>query len=209
MEKEVAIEFIKIIPSLLWTAIALGIVFLFRNSIKTDLLPRITNFKALGVEATFVKNELDRVASESKEKIFGSSENRNQVARRSERVKEIVKGSKVLLVNDVPSQMSYVVNILEKLNVKVTIARSTEEAIDNLERYSFDVVISDMKRGDEIDAGINMLRRAKELNINKPTLFTVGQYDPGRGVPAYAFGITNRIDELINLIFDVIERTKG
>lgn len=209
METEVVVALVKIIPSLLWVFIVGFFVFLFRNVIIVDLLPRIINLKALGVEATFVKKELDRLAKKSKEEVAGSSESRSQVARRAERIKSMLKGSKILLVNDIPSQMSYVVNILESLNVKVTIATTTKEALSNLERFSFDLVISDMRRGNEIDAGINMLIKSKEMNTNKPTIFSVGQFEPERGVPPYAFGITNRVDELMNLIFDIVERKKG
>jgi hypothetical protein len=49
----------------------------------------------------------------------------------------------------------------------------------------------------------------RQKGLHKPTVFTVGQYDPDRGTPPYAFGITNQIDELLNLLFDVLERVRG
>jgi hypothetical protein len=46
-------------------------------------------------------------------------------------------------------------------------------------------------------------------DFRQPVVFTVGAYDPSRGTPPYAFGITNRVDELLNLLFDAIERVRG
>ena len=44
--------------------------------------------------------------------------------------------------------------------------------------------------------------------IHRPTILMVGQHKPERGVPPYAVGVTNRVDELLNLIFDVVERRR-
>ena len=35
---------------------------------------------------------------------------------------------------------------------------------------------------------------------------SVGQYQPGRGTLPYALGITNPIDEILDLTFDLLER---
>jgi hypothetical protein len=39
-------------------------------------------------------------------------------------------------------------------------------------------------------------------------IFYVGEFDPGRGLPPFAFGLTNRPDELLHLILDVLARRK-
>jgi CheY-like chemotaxis protein len=206
MEKEVAVAIVKIIPSICWVVLTGVIIYIFRNVIKSDLIPRMSNFKALGVEASFVKKELDRIAVDE---FAGTDENRSQVARRSERIKFLLKDSSILIVNDVPLEMAHVINIFEKLNIKVSISTSTEDALSCLSSSHFDLVISDMRRGSKVDAGIELLNKLRSMNIDKPVIFTVGKYEPQRGVPPYSFGITNRVDELMNLVFDAIERRKG
>jgi hypothetical protein len=67
-------------------------------------------------------------------------------------------------------------------------------------------VVSDIARGQSADEGLRFLGEAKRRGVAKPTIFTVARYEPDRGVPPYAFGITNRVDELLNLILDVLER---
>jgi CheY-like chemotaxis protein len=132
-----------------------------------------------------------------------------QVARRSVRISEIIKGSSVLIVNDSPNDMRAVIRILEELNVDVQIAESTYAAIGLLEGHRFDVVLSDMVRGRNDKAGLELLTKVKERGFCVPIIITVGQFRPDLGIPPYAFGITNRVDELFNLIFDAVERARG
>ena len=60
-----------------------------------------------------------------------------------------------------------------------------------------------------MDEGLRFLQLIGDEHIYLPIIFTVGQYQPGRGTPPYAFGITDRVDELLNLLFDALERARG
>lgn len=153
-----------------------------------------------------VKEQLDRTAEKQP---VGTEQSRNQVARRAERLSSIINGSRILLVNDIPSQMSNVIRILESVGISVMIASSTSQALSLLSANSFDLVISDMRRGNVPDEGLRFLREMRDRGLHRPTILTVGQYDPDRGTPPYAFGITNRVDNLLNLTFDVLERVRG
>jgi hypothetical protein len=66
-----------------------------------------------------------------------------------------------------------------------------------------------MVRGSEQTAGLDLIREMRSRNRIEPVILTVARYEPERGVPPYAFGITNRVDELLNLLFDALERTRG
>ena len=70
-------------------------------------------------------------------------------------------------------------------------------------------MISDMRRGAVEDEGIRFLRKMRDQSILVPVIFTVGRFNPALGTPPFAFGITNRVDECLNLLFDVLERTRG
>lgn len=155
-----------------------------------------------------VKEELDRVA-EKQPVAVGTEQSRSQVARRAERLSSVIRGSRILLVNDIPLEMQYAIKLLESLNISVTIATSTLQALALLSTNSFDLVISDMSRENAPDEGLRLLQKMREQRLDRPLIFTVGQYEPGRGTPPYAFGITNRIDEMLNLTFDILERMRG
>lgn len=133
----------------------------------------------------------------------------DQVARRAERLLPIIEDARVLLVNDVPQEMTHVVQILRDLRVEVEIATDTDTAIDLLANRSFHAIVSDMARDGVQDAGLRLLEMMRKRGMDLPIVFTVGRYQPRRGTPAYAFGITNRVDDLLNLLFDIFERVKG
>lgn len=153
-----------------------------------------------------VKERLDQASEEAP---AGRERERTQVARRAERIASFIQGARILLVNDVPREMAHVVSLLESLNLSVTITTSTEHALAELQGPAFDVVISDMRRNGDDSAGLALLESMRDSRITTPVIFTVGRYQPERGVPGGAFGITNRVDELLNLVLDALERTRG
>jgi CheY-like chemotaxis protein len=138
-----------------------------------------------------------------------SQEGRTQVARRTVRAAPLIKGTRLLLVNDIPDEMDHVVQLLADLGVVVTIAKSTDEALGVLNNGAVDLVVSDMARGGVADDGLRLLKRMRDERLYLPIIFSVGHYEPDRGVPPFCFGITNRVDELLNLVFDVVERVRG
>ncbi|MFI3198558.1 MAG: hypothetical protein QX196_09580 [Methylococcaceae bacterium] len=191
MDVTIVVEIIKILPSLVWAVIVSGLILAFYHPIRKELIPRMTGIKALGVEATFtfVKNELDRLAES---KPAGTKENRDQVARRAERIAKVIEGGRILLVNDIPEQMKHVTSILNSLGISVEIATSSSQALSLLTNKLYDVVISDMSRDNIVDEGVKFLNETINLGVMRPTIFTVGNYEPERGIPPFAFGITNR-----------------
>jgi CheY-like chemotaxis protein len=153
-----------------------------------------------------IKNELRKAPSaQTSLSEFGL----DQVARRSVRISEVIQGSRLLLVNDYPDEMQTVIHVLEELKLSVEIAKSTTAAVSLLENGKFDLVISDMMRDSNERAGLNLLNEIRVRGLQLPVIFTVGRFNPERGTPPLAFGITNRMDELLNLIFDALERSRG
>jgi CheY-like chemotaxis protein len=138
-----------------------------------------------------------------------SPEGRTQVARRLARLNRLTRETRLLLVNDFPQQMAVPVELFKEIGITVRIATTSQEALDLLAAERFDLVVSDMARDSIQDEGLRFLDAARKAGIYRPTIFTVGRYEPGRGTPPYAFGITNRVDELLNLVLDVIERVRG
>jgi CheY-like chemotaxis protein len=203
-----ASEALKLMPTLLWVILIAGLAIAFFKPIKNELLPRVSGLNVLGaVEATFIERQLDQVARAGTP--AGSPEDRGQVARRAQRLSQLIKDAKVLMVNDQPQEVVRFEQILRNLGMRVDIARTTAGALSNMNDRVYDVIISDMARDDVQDEGQQFLEEAIRRGIDRPTIFGVRQYDPSRGVPPHAFGITNRTDELLNLVLDALERVKG
>jgi CheY-like chemotaxis protein len=153
-----------------------------------------------------VKDDLEKIpARESVSTEFG----RSQVARRAARCENVIRDARLLVVNDIPDQMFHVIEILRDLGTKVRIETSSDGALGALSGDLYHVVISDMERDEVPDEGIRFLERMRQDGVRIPVIFTVGRFDPALGTPAFAFGITNRVDECLNLVFDALERTRG
>ena len=153
-----------------------------------------------------VKENLDKIP-----KIGSSSTEagKSQVARRIARLDRVIKGAKVLLINDVPGQMRHVVALLREVEIDVRVCENSESALKLSSEITFDAIISDMERHGVQDEGIRFLNILRERSSVPPVIFTVGRFDPALGTPGFAFGITNRVDECLNLLFDALERVRG
>lgn len=153
-----------------------------------------------------VKDELEKIPGHES---VSTAVGRSQVARRAARIETIIRSARILLVNDIPEQMSHVIEILRDLGVNVQVEISSDDALLALSKDTYHVVISDMERNTVQDEGIKLLKRMRERNIFVPVIFTAGRFNPALGTPPFAFGITNRVDECLNLVFDALERARG
>ena len=153
-----------------------------------------------------VKDELERIPARES---VSTESGRSQVARRAARIETVIRGARLLLVNDIPAEMSHVIEILRDLGLDVQVETCSEGALRALSGHTYHVVISDMQRDAVEDEGIRFLKQIRERGILIPLIFTVGRFNPALGTPPFAFGITNRVDECLNLVFDVLERTRG
>ena len=207
-----ATEIIKIIPSILWFILILGLVVVFYKPIRDDLLPNLGGFKALGVELSFVKDSINaaiELAEKSPQwKVEVSASDKDAALRRAKRHLAVFRNAQFLWVDDHPENNLNERKMFRQLRVEIDIAKSTEEALDMLKNSAYDLVISDMKRGEEKTAGMNFLKKYREENKTTPVIFYVGVIDDDHGAPAGAFGITNRPDELLHLTLDALERKR-
>lgn len=140
---------------------------------------------------------------------FTKINSNDQVLRRSVRLSNIITKAAVLVVNDHINTMSQTISYLSNAGIYVDTAENTDDAIEKLTNQHYDVVVSDIRRGDIADEGLRFLKETRRLGIARPTIFSVYNLDPERGVPPYAFGISRYVDEIVHLVFDAIERERG
>jgi Effector-associated domain 11 len=96
--------------------------------------------------------------------------------------------------------------LIEALGVELHICPDPDKAFDYLLNNPYDFIISDMKRGNDAQAGVTFLKKLVEKKRWIPTIFYITKFHASKGVPPYAFGITNRPNELLHLVMDLIER---
>jgi CheY-like chemotaxis protein len=206
------IELVKLIPSILWFFLVVVLLVLFYRPVRDDLLPNITVMKAVGVELSFVKESINaalKLAEKSPQwKVEVSSADKEQVLRRAKKHLKVFHDARFLWVDDNPENNINELVMFSQLRVSTQTVKSTKEALEVFKSGCYDLVISDMSRGDDSTAGLKFIKEFRKVDKTTAVIFYVGEFDPQKGVPAQAFGITNRPDELLHLTLDALERKK-
>jgi CheY-like chemotaxis protein len=209
---DLTIELVKLIPSFLWWGFVIALVILFYKPICQELLPNIIGLKAMGVEIFFIKDLMD-AALELAEKspqwnIEVPPMDKQHAINRAKQHLKVFARAKILWLDDHPENNLNERRMFRQLQAETDTAKNTEEALEMLRGGQYDLVISDMRRGDDVTAGLEFLQRFRKENECTPVIFYLGVFDPQKGTPAQAFGITNRPDELLHLTLDALERSK-
>ncbi|RPJ55053.1 MAG: response regulator [Dehalococcoidia bacterium] len=114
----------------------------------------------------------------------------------------------VLWVDDNPTNNLYERKSLEALGVNFTISTNTDDALEKLRSYKYDVIISDMGRPPDKQAGYTLLAEKQKLGDKTPYIIYAGSNLPEHKAKAYqkgAIGSTNNPQELFQLVLGAIQ----
>lgn len=145
-----------------------------------------------------MKNLLSTIFDEI---VKSGQENRNRIKR-----KDGVRANSVLWVDDYPINNELVINFLRSKNIHVDIAISTVQGLDYFKQNEYDVIITDMGRGMERDAGIKLIRKLKSMDCRIPIIVytskdAIRQY----GEDAQSLGAYKVINGTVNIISTLSE----
>lgn len=123
------------------------------------------------------------------------------------------KTLRALWIDDNPNLVTKERALLRELGVSSTLVPSTQAAKEFIENNEEDIdfIISDISRNENFSEGVDFTKELYEINpkYNRKVIFYITNLDISRGVPAYAFGITNSAVELIQLVIDLAQRKEG
>ena len=207
MSELIVIELIRLIPSLLWLVLVVILIGVFYKPIKEELLPRMSGIRAWGLEVELLRVDLDKAVDKQGAEV-GQSE-RTRVLRRAERSSGKLRRARILWIDDYPQNNEYERRMMRALGALVDTARDSLEARSLMARTGYDLVISDIDRSGIPDEGLRFLEDISKEAPYPRVVFYVGRVDADRGVPAHAFGITDRPDELLHLVMDGLERERA
>jgi CheY-like chemotaxis protein len=128
--------------------------------------------------------------------------------RRARLVEEALKNARLLWVDDVPENVIYEQQVLRAFGVEIESVLTTDEAMVKIGKHNYDLVVSDMARHGQSDAGLQLLNRIRKSGKQTPIVYYVGSVDLSRGTPVGAFGIADYPEPLLHYVFDVLERTR-
>lgn len=195
---------VGLVPHLLWAMVAIGLVAWIGPEAIRAALKRLTKVGVAGLELEF-RDELEAAAEAQ-----GKTPPPGHIGRASRRLaasEALIRGAKILWVDDEPRNNRFEGRLLEAAGARITQATSTETGLAAAEKTTFDVVISDMARGAEMDAGLRLCRELAVGRHQAPVVLYVGHAD--KPVPSEAFGITDTPDELVHLVLDALARRRG
>ncbi len=115
----------------------------------------------------------------------------------------------VLWVDDCPDNNKGKRKNLQRMSILFTLAESTDEAIEKLSSMDYDLVISDMNRPGDTEAGLTLLKKLRTCNIQTPYIIHTGSSHNKRSYNEQVLqeggnGCTNQIDELYNLVANLL-----
>ncbi|MEV4655550.1 response regulator [Micromonospora sp. NPDC049301] len=210
MSQAVAVEVIKAVPAMLWVAFAALVYFTLRSALVPQLA-RLNSVKTPMLELGFAEQLLDEAAAKSEVGTPPSASERRAAVSRLQHAGEILREGRILWVDDNPSWNMPLIRLFRQLGMIVDTPRSTDEALADLQRRSYDLVLSDMRRDTEQPAetaGITLIEALERRGIHLPVVIAAAGFDPRLGVHPGIFAYTNAVDDLVHYVIDVMERIK-
>lgn len=130
---------------------------------------------------------------------------RNKEVERNTRKKQ----NRILWVDDYPINNEAVINLFSAIDIQFDIAISTKQGIEMYKQGVYDMIITDMGRGDESDAGLSLIKGLKSLGCQIPIIV----YASCRAIAMYgedaiqlgAYAVINGIGNIISLIYDILD----
>jgi CheY-like chemotaxis protein len=220
---ELVLSFLQVI---IWPLIALIVLFYVRTPLKKFLEDLIeVNLKAGPIETTAKrKQQIEAAASLGAATAHWQDVGQdNRPPPDPEKTKEIARtveqlvtphtarrlaGASVLWVDDRPMNNAYERRALEALGIQFTISKSTEDAVERLQRKTYELIISDMARPPDQQAGYTLLEKVKAMHITTPFIIYAGSKRPEHVAEARkrgAFGTTNDPQELFEMVVSALQ----
>jgi CheY-like chemotaxis protein len=194
---------IAIVPLTL-AFVLLGALALTHRKAVAAMLERASK---IGVAGVF-ELELDTQAiKEAREDAPLTDEQATALDRRIAKSKTLVAGSRILWVDDAPSNNRLERKYLRSAGATVVNATTTMQALVELERFDYDLVFTDLRRPRDPQAGLELVSAMRAAHYRQPVIAYVGYVDSSRGTPSELFGMADRPDELVNLYLDALERS--
>jgi len=201
-------ELIGVIPSLLWAAVALIALFLFREPLRA-LLGQLESARLPGnVELRF-RPALEGALEKWSEQLGGLEVHLapgkvKRLLNRARRNADAVVGARVLWVDDKPEGNAEEREAMDALGIEVIAARSTAEAEPFLEWGDVDLIISNQARGDDPQAGYTLRDAMHTHGLTVPLILYIGALELIRPASQRIFAATNRPDELLDYVIDAL-----
>jgi CheY-like chemotaxis protein len=193
------------IDTLIWPSLVLAIVLRFRGQIG-ELIGRTRTVDTVAGTIEFAEVR-ELVAEAQQEAGTPAVADRGiGVVRRFRASADTLEGGRILWVDDHPRNNTTLIRLFRTSGMVVDTALTTEEALGKLSSQTYDILLTDLGRGEDIEAGNKLLRELSGRGYDIPAVVYANSGLIERGVDRRAFAATNRPDELIHYVIDLMGR---
>lgn len=217
MDRDIVLALVAIAPQILVLLIIVVGALAFRGQIGQTISGRVTSVSVFGLKMDLDAAAVDKAVA-VRESALGSAgapvqaaarapEGGGQVVERANRLASHLQGRTILWVDDRPANNRIERRLLRRMGIFVEAVSSHAEATQILAdpAEEIDLVISDISRASG-PSGLELLSELRSRSDGLKVIYYVGRLDPDHAPPAGAFGITNRPDDLLNLVMDALDR---
>ena len=204
---------------LVWPAVVLFVLLRFGPSLR-DFFSSLAEFslKGAGFEASLKRTQTEVAAAlgaAAGSRAESTPENAARNARAAaafaneEVTTSIVRrasNATIMWVDDRPNNNLFERHAFEALGINVVLSTSTEDALEKIKQRTFDLIISDMGRPPDPEAGYTLLDRLRSTGDRTPFIIYAGSRAPEHQAESRrrgALGCTNRPDELFRMVLSI------
>jgi CheY-like chemotaxis protein len=208
----------SLIGTILWPAVVLVALALFRRPISKLLgSDNVTVKGPGGFELSASSREqaataLTKASEKPTATTLGRAEALSQVDVAARTMQEIGQRARALWVDDQPANNVYEAEALEAVGIDVELSTSTADALARVQRNPpYDVIISDMVRADDEQAGYDLLDALRSAGDLTPVVIYAGSRSAehfNEAVRRGAEGSTNQPQELVGLVLRAVRRRR-
>ncbi|MCA1299200.1 response regulator [Stappia indica] len=193
-----------LIPHLIWSGLIVFVLFWVGRERLLGALGRVEKLNVAGLEIGF-QHAIEEAADQRAQKL--SAADLGRVSRRLAQSSQLLEGARILWVDDSPENNRREQELFEEAGAKVDVRLTNDEASRALERTRYDVILSDVARPGEEKAGLKFAEALARKKFAPPVILYVGRLE--KPLPAAVFGATQRPDELVHLVLDVLARVRS
>lgn len=204
---------VQLLGVLAWPAVLLLLAARFREPI-TDFLRNISQFnvKALGIEASVTSKQREQavaalgaaVVAKHGSASGGSAEAADfkaiSDALPTPTAQQRLRHSRVLWVDDNPDNNRFERQALEALGIWVEISTSTADGLTRIQAVSYSLIISDMTRDPDPQAGYTLLGKLRERGDQTPFVIYADSSSPELTAAARSRGAVDYLNEPAKLV---------
>lgn len=184
---EIVVAAIQVVPATVAVTLLAVLLFHQRSAI-AQLIGRLASVRLGSLEVSLHSAQL---AEARPDKPIPPT-SLDSLDRRLVRDHEVLRGARVLWVDDLPANNRIERGFLRSLGVFVQTAVNSTEATQALDRDDFDIVLTDMDRPLEGSAaGAALAKTIATREASPPVIRYIGNVEAARGTPPYFFGLTD------------------